>query len=183
MTVTAMKFRHRTVAGGPASADAGGGSRFPSEFFQIDARIGHAWFARPDAAKVSVEPRQETLPALRQAELALSHQGRAVARRPRRVPSDAIVSLGATLASARRESGEPSAGMGSVANDNVPYLSSRTRTLLREITFLAIFVATLAGTYYLGRTHSFHNVIVVPDAGQRANRIVDRFAGPERPMI
>lgn len=173
MTVTAMKLRHRTVAGGQASADAAGHGRFPSGYFQIDARMGHAWFARPDEAKVPVERSPETLPVLRRAELVLASQGRAIARRARRVPAEAIVSLGASLASARRDTAEPAASaMASVANDNVAYLDPRTRTLLREAAFLLMFGVTLAGTYYLGRQHAVSNVIVVPDASTRANKVV-----------
>ena len=60
----------------------------------------------------------------------------------------------------------------SVANDNKPLLSPKARTVLREMLFLLLFGATLAGTYYVGRLHAFHNVIVVPDTAIKGGRIV-----------
>ena len=149
--------------------------RSSSNPFRIDARIGHAWFARSDRPEASGERSSDLLPALRRAELALAQQGRAIARRAIRVPAEAIVAVGAALSSPPRATVETVAAAPdrtrAVANDNV-LLGARSRTVLREVLFLLIFGATLAGTYYLGRMHAFYNVIVVPDASVRTNRVV-----------
>lgn len=155
----------------PEAFEGAGGS---SSSFSVDARIGHAWFARPEKAPLPVKRGAEMLPALRRAELVLAGQGRAIARRATRIPAEAIVGLGARLSAAPRP--EPSSALaagtagGDSANDNVA--RSVGRTLLREVFFLLVFGATLAGTYYLGRLHGMQNIIVVPEPGSRADKIV-----------
>ena len=136
--------------------------------FRIDGWFGHAWFARREE-KPREEARQ-TLPALRQAELILSGKGRSVARRPTRIPADAIVGIGKKPSPVRHAPDREAKS--DVANDNQRSLSLRLRNLLREVFFLIAFGATLAGTYYLGRMHAFHNVIVVPETPAKGNRIV-----------
>lgn len=154
----------------PEAPEGAGGS---SSSFSVDARIGHAWFARPAKAP---PPRRgaEMLPALRRAELVLAGQGRAIARRATRIPAEAIVGLGARLSAAPRPEPSPALAAGPAggdsANDNVA--RSAGRTVLREVFFLLVFGATLAGTYYLGRLHGMQNIIVVPEPGSRADKIV-----------
>jgi hypothetical protein len=169
MAATAMKPWQRSEETQARANEFAGASHDPS--FRVDARLGYAWFARSAEAKRPVERVPETLPALRRAELVLASQGRAIARRATRIPADAIVALGAALSPGTKRAPAGS-GMGQVANDNGPYLSPRARTLLREAFFLLIFGATLAGTYYLGRMHAFHNVIVVPDSVAHGHRVV-----------
>ncbi|HMO28495.1 hypothetical protein [Enterovirga sp.] len=114
------------------------------------------------------------LPALRRAELVLAGQGRAIARRATRIPAEAVVGLGAALSapSAREPTPVLAAGAAGrdIANDNLA--ASGGRTLLREVLFLLVFGATLAGTYYLGRLHGTQNVIVVPEPASRADKVV-----------
>ena len=108
------------------------------------------------------------LPALRKAELILAGQGRAIARRATRVPAEAIVQLGSALSAAgdRRRAATPAEA---AANDNA---GARAGTALREIAFLLIFCATLAGTYFLGRAHASATVISVPDSVSGATKVV-----------
>lgn len=165
-----MTARHRRAGDASVEAGAEGVGAFGS--FRIDARIGHAWFARPQTTSLPAERAPETLPVLRRAELVLASQGRAIARRATRVPAEAIVALGAALSSEPKKAAFAGPAVPRGANDNQAYLSGRARMLLREVLFLVIFGATLAGTYYLGRLHAFHNVIVVPESSAGANRIV-----------
>jgi hypothetical protein len=138
--------------------------------FRLDGWLGHAWFARPSEAPQPRAEAKQTLPALRRAELILSGKGRAVARRATRIPADAIVGIGAKASPLRRA--EDRKAKASVANDNQRRLSPKVRTFLREMLFLLLFGATLAGTYYVGRLHAFQNVIVVPDTAIKGGRIV-----------
>lgn len=173
MMVTAMKPRHRAFGEAQRGTRSQPGDAHFSSSFNIDARIGHAWFARSGRPKLPVKRGPDMLPALRRAELVLADQGRAIARRARRIPADAIVAMGAPLSPAGPPvgvaGGTPDRG---IANDNAVLFSPRARTLLREVLFLLIFGATLAGTYYLGRLHAYHNVIVVPDRMTGTGRIV-----------
>ncbi|TDR94437.1 hypothetical protein [Enterovirga rhinocerotis] len=138
--------------------------------FEVEARAGHAWFARREKPREPVERRSANVPALRQAELVLSGTSRAVARRMVRIPADSIVSVSG---SGLRQSFLPAetAAPRRCANDNVAGDGRRVPTWLREMLFLAIFVATLAGTYYLGRQHAAENVIIVPETSERMHRI------------
>lgn len=144
-----------------------------STSFEVDARIGHAWFARPEVPKMTGEKGSGRMPALRKAELILAKQGRAIARRATRVPVDAIVKLGAALSPPprkRRPLKPVGASVKQAANDNS---GLNNMTILREIAFLLIFGATLAGTYFLGRAHASHTVISVPEP-TRGNAVVGR---------
>lgn len=164
-----MKPRHRARGVNFSSSPETAGLS-SSGAFRIEARAGHAWFARSEASRLPAARHSEMLPALRKAELILANQGRAIARRARRVPSEAIVALGAALGTQKAEH-RLDRRPGAVANDNSNRVDPKTRMLLREIVFLIIFGATLAGTYYLGRMHGFHNVIVVPDSKSQTNRL------------
>lgn len=165
--MVAMQPRPHTADGSDLAAGIG----LPDHrgLFRLDGRLGHAWFARPAEAPPRAEAKQ-TLPALRRAELILSGKGRAVARRATRIPADAIVGIGSKASPLRRA--EDRKAKANVANDNQRRLSPKVRTFLREMLFLLLFGATLAGTYYVGRLHAFQNVIVVPDTAIKGGRIV-----------
>ena len=153
---------------GPRGQAAGNGEG-SSRAFRIDVRFGHAWFARSERARLPAQRGPELLPALRRAELILASQGRAIARRATRIPTDAIVALGAALSPPVRAmplaapAGASLPSDTSGANDNAAKVVRNKKALLREIVFLLIFGATLAGTYYLGRLHAFYKVIEVPE--------------------
>lgn len=104
-------------------------------------------------------------PALGRAELLLAGQGRKVGSRPLRVPQDAFVPVAPnpfTALPGRKWPALAAPSPATGANDNAEAAPSRRRTVLRELVFLLIFAATLAGTYYIGRMNAATNVIVVP---------------------
>lgn len=151
----------------PADAQSAGKSHGA---FRVDIRLGHAWFARSGKTKLPATRGPEILPVLRRAELVLANQGRAIARRVTRIPADAIVALGAALSSASPRSAPASMSRvaaavpaADIANDNKAQIVRKRGALLREVMFLLLFGATLAGTYYLGRMHAFQKIIVVPE--------------------
>lgn len=132
--------------------------------------------ARPPAAlakgpvRIVAKRPSGSLLILRKTELALSGQARDVPRRSLRVPLAAIVHVTAKAAPtevlrlaapARRPDAAADAPVAS------PPRRGRAALLLREAVTLALFVATLAGMYYLGRTHGFQNVIIVPEPWNR----------------
>lgn len=49
--------------------------------------------------------------------------------------------------------------------------ASRAACRIREAVTIALFVATLAATYYLGRTHAFQNVIIVPEPWTQGSKM------------
>ena len=105
-------------------------------------------------------------PALRQAELALSGQDRAIARRPLRIPAGDTVACGSDRSrTASLRSGGPTEANDNAASSQPKF--GRIRTMAREVLFMALFAATLAGVYHLGRLHSVQNVIILPDPDRR----------------
>ena len=78
-------------------------------------------------------------------------------RRLVRVPPAALMTT-ASEAPVARLAATPSASASS---------GSRAAYVVREAVMLVMFVVTLAATYYLGRTHAFQNVIVVPEPWSR----------------
>lgn len=113
----------------------------------------------------AVVPRISLLPAFREAELILARQGRHVGSRPVRVPQDAFVPIQPRLLpapSAPRLMLDPPKPVPS-ANDNAsPEPAQTGRPLLREVLFLLMLAATLAGTFWIGRLNAAQNIIVVP---------------------
>jgi hypothetical protein len=133
----------------------------------VEARIGHAWFAGAEIVSRGGRARSPILPAIRRTDLAEIRQSRPLRRRPRRIPTDAVVMIDPGSVPA-----PPADTRSSNANDNQPYLPPKVRSVLREMIFLTIFILTLAGTYYVGRTHGFHRVIWVPDVQSHKNQVV-----------
>ena len=84
------------------------------------------------------------------------------ARRVSRIPSTAIVPVGRRLLSPVVARSVPA----SLANDNPPPgpAAARARgSVARQMFFLAVLLATIAGAYLNGRQHGFRRVIMVPD--------------------
>lgn len=120
--------------------------------------------------------------ALRQAEPALAGQGRGVPRRLVRVPLGSVVPGKSTSSSMQvvprppamrlAASAPPPRATEDAATPKPPLSTvSRAAYVLREAITIALFVATLAATYYLGRTHAFQNVIVVPEPWTRSSKL------------
>lgn len=79
---------------------------------------------------------------------------------PAPLPASVFVSIGRP-APAVAEGGRRFARRGS-ANDNVARPETPARSVWRDLFFLAILAATVAGAFWSGRVHGLQNVIVVP---------------------
>lgn len=168
-----MSFRDpNTAAGARFLRIAGDGvSAAPAEAGEEEPGC-RALVRRPRAALVRA-PTPSTLPALREAELALVANRRAIGRRLTKVPGDAFVSLGRpVLPPPPPRLQLPPPEVGPSANDNAAGAKDgRWRAVLREIVLLLGLGAVLAGMYYAGRMSGFHNVIVVPEPWERTSKV------------
>jgi hypothetical protein len=128
--------------------DAGGESRQGLALMDSDGREG-GW------QQLDLETLLAPSPRTSRADLVLIE----VPKRglPRRVPGSAFVSIGS-----RRRGGIPVYPIRPLprcfANDNAP----DKRALWRDLVFLMILAATVAGAFWSGRMHGYQKVIVVP---------------------
>lgn len=152
-----MAFRTRGPA--PDGGHESGPDRSPAHAPALAGSSGRIVAKRPAGS----------LLVLRRAEIALSGQARDVPRRPVRVPLAAIVHVTSRAAPDRVLRLAAPARRPDVAASapSPPPRRGRVALAMREAVTLALFVATLAGMYYLGRTHGFQNVIIVPEPWSR----------------
>lgn len=82
----------------------------------------------------------------------------------RPVPVSAFVSIGRMAGTAEVSGTIPLRRARSAsANDNVAAFGAASgKSIWRELFFLAVLVATLAGAFWTGRVHGFQKIIVVP---------------------
>ena len=141
--------------------------------FQVEARDAHAWFARSAPSRQVARLRTPSaVPALREAEGLLAIRARPIARRATRIPADAVVPV---------RSGRPASTVllltgptQATANDNASAKTtapSFRRAVYRQIFFLLVLAATLAGTFYIGRVNGFQKIIEVPEPAGRHSSI------------
>lgn len=147
-----------------------------SMMFQVEGQSHNAWFARSDPGGPLA--RSEVgwpVPALRNAERALVQLGKAVRRRPVRVPADALAPIGSRLLPPiERPLLLTSPLPTDTANDNATPAAaeaSSRRSIYRDLFFLFVLAATLVGTFYVGRLNAFQNVIVVPETWSQHSRL------------
>lgn len=88
----------------------------------------------------------------------ISLSGTATQELVRRVPNSAFVSIGWRLGSAVPRI---PALRSRFANDNVS--TGRGRSMWRDLFFLAVLAATVAGAFWSGRIQGYQKVIVVPE--------------------
>ncbi|WP_375458233.1 hypothetical protein [uncultured Enterovirga sp.] len=102
----------------------------------------------------------------------LARQDTKFGSRQVRVPLDAFVPIAPRMLPPPSRAQLMLEGPAEGANDNAsPLPVPATRSLLREIIFLLIFAATLAGTYYIGRLTSAVTVISVPGPTSDHSRV------------
>ncbi|NNM73313.1 hypothetical protein [Enterovirga aerilata] len=90
-------------------------------------------------------------------------EGERVLRIPgavRRVPVSAFVSIGRRASSPVPSHRAGRQVSGRSANDNAP--AGERRSVWRDLFFLAVLFATVAGAFWSGRVHGLQKVIVVP---------------------
>ena len=122
---------------------------------------GAAWSAQPavntPAALVFSLPAETRAPM--PGGRSLLETGPALAQ----VPGSAFVSIGRTSGQATTTLAVPLRRVGSRgANDNYAAPGGSTKTMWRDIFFLAVLVATVAVAFLSGRVHGYQKVIVVP---------------------
>jgi hypothetical protein len=119
--------------------------------------------AQPLPVQATLGARRHGQPVSRAGSRATAAASIPIARRLKRVPDSAFVTIGR----AERASSLPAS-----ANDNAARPSSkRIRFALRDAVMLAILAATVAGAFYSGRLHAAQTVIVVPGPSSARNAI------------